>query len=149
MITQSNIYWITRLDELRKFLGGLGDRSCFMVAIILVVTVVLVLVSTLAGNGNYEMFSGMSDEKFEKLQQRMRTIAKRGLWIALIFFMLVHVCSIAKALTPSSKEMAAIMVIPRVANSESIQNMGQEIVDLAQEWLHELHPKKSQKEERP
>ena len=50
--------------------------------------------------------------------------------------------SSVSALIPSSKEMAAIVVIPKVANSQPVQDIGQGIVDLAKDWMIELAPKK-------
>lgn len=50
-------------------------------------------------------------------------------------------CSFGLVLTPTTNEMAAIMIIPKIANNEDIQGVGSEIVSLAKDWLKELHPK--------
>lgn len=44
--------------------------------------------------------------------------------------------------TPSTKQMAAILIVPRVVNSEKVQIVGNKLYDLAVEWMGELKPKK-------
>lgn len=46
---------------------------------------------------------------------------------------------------PSTKQMAAIMVVPKLANSEKVQTVGNQLYDLAVEWMEELRPKKERK----
>lgn len=41
---------------------------------------------------------------------------------------------------PTTKEAAAIIVLPAVANSEEFQGLGADLVDLAREWVKELKP---------
>jgi len=43
---------------------------------------------------------------------------------------------------PTTKQMAAIMIVPRLANSERVQNIGNKVYDLAVEWMEELKPTK-------
>jgi len=43
---------------------------------------------------------------------------------------------------PTTKQMAAIIVVPKIVNNEKVQNVGNKIYDLAVEWMDELHPKK-------
>lgn len=44
--------------------------------------------------------------------------------------------------TPSTKQMAAIIIVPRIANSEKVQTVGNHLYDLAVEWMNELRPNK-------
>ena len=46
---------------------------------------------------------------------------------------------------PTAKEFAAMIVVPRVANSESLQDIGTGIVGLAKAWLEELKTSKESK----
>ena len=46
------------------------------------------------------------------------------------------------AFTPSTKKMAAIMIVPKIVNNEKVQTMGNKIYDLAVEWMDELKPNK-------
>jgi hypothetical protein len=49
---------------------------------------------------------------------------------------------LALAFIPSTKQMAAIMIVPRLANSEKVQTIGNKVYDLAVEWMEELKPTK-------
>lgn len=51
-------------------------------------------------------------------------------------------CGLALAFVPTTKEMCAILVIPKIANSQEVQGLGSEVVTLAREWLNELRPAK-------
>lgn len=46
---------------------------------------------------------------------------------------------------PSTKQMAAIIVVPKLANSEKVQTVGNQLYDLAVEWMEELRPKKEKR----
>lgn len=47
-------------------------------------------------------------------------------------------------LTPSTKDACAIYLIPKIANNESVQEIGGDVQTLAHEWLEELRPKKAE-----
>lgn len=47
---------------------------------------------------------------------------------------------------PSTKQMAAIMIVPRLANSEKVQIIGNRAYDLAVEWMKELKTNKKEGE---
>ena len=49
--------------------------------------------------------------------------------------LVVAVATLGAVLTPTSKQMAAIIVLPEIANSETVQIEAREIYDLAKEWL--------------
>lgn len=44
---------------------------------------------------------------------------------------------------PNTKQMAAIMIVPKIVNSEKVQTIGNRVYDIAVEWMNELKtPKK-------
>ena len=47
---------------------------------------------------------------------------------------------------PSTKQMAAIIVVPRIANSEKVASVGNRLYDLAVERMDELRPRKARSE---
>lgn len=55
--------------------------------------------------------------------------------VMLLFFMAVA------TFTPSTKTMAAILVVPKIVNSEKFQTAGNKLYELAVEWMDELRPK--------
>ena len=44
---------------------------------------------------------------------------------------------------PTSKQMAIIYVVPKVANGQMVQKIPQKILLLSEEWFEELRPKKN------
>lgn len=47
-------------------------------------------------------------------------------------------------LTPTTKQACAIYLIPKIANNESVQEVGGDLKALAREWLEELRPASKQ-----
>lgn len=45
---------------------------------------------------------------------------------------------------PTTKQMAAILIIPKIANSEKVEMIGNGLYDLAVEWMNELKPSKKE-----
>ena len=145
MITPSMIYWMTRCDSIRAFF-----LNNFGIGVVLFLSLVVMLVSFIigrfAGNGSYEIFSGMSDDEYLKHKATFQKISRRSLYLNLFLLTLVFTFNLVGSFVPTTKEMCAIAVIPRIANSESVQDIGQGIVDLAKDWLKELRPNKGDKE---
>lgn len=142
MITPSTVYWITRLDEVRDFVNRLGFMPCMIVMFGTVAAIVLFVLSVATGNGYCEVFEGKSDDALAAIHETMKRISKTLLKIVLVCILIVSSLHAIVAFTPTTKEMAAIIVIPKIANSESVQQLGDGIVDLAKQWLKELAPKK-------
>ena len=49
------------------------------------------------------------------------------------------------AFAPSSKTLAAMYIVPAIANNEKVQDVGNRLYDLAVEWMDELKPAKKEK----
>ena len=131
-ITPSTIYWLTRLDEFGILLG------------IVFVCIVAVSLANIIG-GFIAMDAVSTDQLYnhpERLEEDKHNIKVR--------FRRAVKCSLAALLVgvvnsfiPSTKQAAAIIVIPKIANSEIVAEMGdtaKELVGLAKSWLIELKP---------
>ena len=119
MITMNQMYWLTRLDHLSD---------------VLTVTCVLLVLSTIgiliAGGIMQDCsFSGETNERGRKFVGKTPFMAA-----AFVVTLLLN------ALIPTTKEMAAIIVIPSVLNNEKVQTVGNKLYDLAAEWMDELRP---------
>lgn len=126
MITKSFIYWFTRLDHLHIFCNGLSSICC-----------VLLFISLIAVSFTWFIKTISIDENNAKLFSSIFNSMKKAL-VAICIACFSFNCLIA--FLPTTKEMAAIYVIPKIANNESLQSIGSEMMDLAKEWLKELHP---------
>ena len=121
MITPTQMYLITRLDSI---------HLVFAVAII----PAMLLAGLAAVIGLVKYVNDYDDEEHD--------FGARLLRRALRVFAICVVASIFEALIPTTKEMAAITVVPRIANNERLQEAGNRLFDLATAWMEELAPKK-------
>ena len=117
MISEQDIYWLTRMDELKSL------------------TSLLAFASAMATLSIFMIFGFAFTE--------ISTKAKYLLFGAFSFF--VGLCvflTSAYHFIPTTKEMAAIKVIPMIANNKELKGLGEDVVVLAKEWVQELKPKK-------
>ena len=114
-ITPALVYWITRIEDF-KFLG-------------IVVGTIGVFIGTF-------LFLPMNDDCFDKSEKAVMRKAQKLLLLAGTIGFLLAV------FLPTQKEMAAIIVIPRIANSETVEQRGDGVKTLALEWMEELRPNK-------
>lgn len=73
------------------------------------------------------------------IEELFPSIAKRVLVVAVTLLL-------ALTFIPDTKQMAAIMIMPKIANSEKVQTVGNKIYDFAVEWMEELKPNKKESE---
>jgi hypothetical protein len=145
MITTTQMYWLTRCDPLKEFLASIDHCCAGLVGVCVAAAMLLTGVALFAGNGQYEMFHRMDDEAFNKLKGTMRKWAMRFGAASVALWLVGAIASVAAALTPTTKEMAAIMVIPKVANSKVVSDISgaaSEMIVIARDWLKELAPVK-------
>lgn len=131
-ITPSMIYWLTRLDEF-----------CFLFSIVFVCIVIIALVNVIGG------FIAIDSANTDQLYNRKERLAEDKYNIKVRFGRAVKLALVAlligvvNSFIPSTKQAAAIIVIPKIANSEIVAEMGdtaKELVGLAKAWLVELKP---------
>lgn len=127
MITGSEIYWITRLDSLKGILEAVGVILCIVGGIGFIMSTII-------------YFLAKSDDEKEIMQGCGSAIRWAILVISISF-----VFSLAWAFTPTTKEMCVIKVIPVIANNKGVQELPNKVVELANEWMEELKPKKEKK----
>ena len=109
MIDGWTLYWITRLDGLNILLQIFGG-----------VAVAVIFVSII--------FGGMCHAEEGKWPR----IASWGSGIGGLLAMLV---AMACVLVPTTKEAAVILVVPAIANNETVQGEAGELYQLAKHWL--------------
>ena len=144
MITPSTIYWLTRLDSIHHSLDCIIGLLIFVSILATAISVVLFLMSHFTGNKAFDVFDGKSDEELNDIHKAMRKWSRNAIKGVIIELASTFLLQLSLAFLPTAKEMAAIIVVPRIANSESIQQLGDGIVNLAQEWMKELAPKKGE-----
>ena len=128
MMTGREIYWFTRLDPIRGLTGVTAVIGLFLSFLMFLL---------------YPAFYDIFEYDEEKRKKSLALTTR----LQIAVFSTTVLCAFAHALTPTTKEMAAIKVIPMIANSESMQKLGDvgnNMLDLANEWLRELKPKKDE-----
>lgn len=134
IITGWQIYWLTRCDEIKALLEPGFGRGLFWF-----VSTIALLISTISGAAT----EGSPETSEEYAIFRIATAAKHILKPAcIVFSAFILLGATISAIIPTTKEMAAIVVIPKVANSQPVQDIGQGIVDIAKDWMIELAQKK-------
>jgi hypothetical protein len=140
MITHSALYWITRLDPLKSMFCGFSISFG-------IIGIALVIIGVIFKAIYLDKMAGEPEEVADKLNEKYVT---RHAWmfrngVKAVIGMFVLIC--INTLTPTMKEMAVIVVIPKVANSQPVHDIGEGIVNLAKDWMNELSPKSANKEE--
>ena len=121
MITSGQMYWLTRLDPLLALLLTLGILSIVAIALLGIVG---------AAMRDLDSPKSVIHAQGIQLHRKIPGVIILGVVIFTV-----------RAFVPSTKEMAAILVIPQIANSEKVQAVGGKLFDLAVEWMDELKPK--------
>ena len=119
VITESAMYWITRLDYIHSFLltfGGVGFVISQIVAAILVV---------------------VREDHYADAKTYYKR-AKQFVLLSIFFLLLI----VGGLFTPTTKECAAIKLVPIIVNDESVQQLPEKVVELANNWIDELKPEK-------
>ena len=121
IITPMQMYWLTRLTPLGRGLE-------FIIVLLFIVAGVHFVAGCV-----------MQDDTFEDCTHETGTkLIKRSPLLAAMAIVLL----IVNCLLPTTREMAAILIVPRIANSEKVQTAGNHLYDLAVEWMEELRPTK-------
>lgn len=132
MITPTTMYWLSRLDGI---VCGLS--------VICAITIVLSIVFAFAGcvlRSIEKEYSWQTQESVDAAHATGRRL--HGYATKLIVMSCAFV--LTTVLIPTTKEMAAILIVPKVANSEKVQEIGGRLYDLATEWMEELRPAKKE-----
>ena len=126
VITTTQMYWITRLSPL-------GDCLDFIICLLFILAAVFLVAGGI-----------MQDSCFNEDSNKrgIRLIKTSPLWAVA-----ATVLMIANCLLPTTKEMAAILIVPRIVNNEKVQTVGNHLYDLAVEWMDELRPAKGDAEQ--
>lgn len=121
MITAGFMYWLTRLDDIREIMMVIGIAGAILTPFM------------------FMMFLGPFFDDMENgaaLRRRLLTV------FVPLFAAVTALVAVGRAFVPSTKDMAAIVVVPRIANSETTKELGEGVVELAKQWIEELKPSK-------
>ena len=130
-MTPSTIYWITRFDRFASFLGGIGS-ICVLLGFIALIGLVF---SFCVREANREF--GEDDRDFKSSSIAFRIAMK----FLVGFGSVGVVSSLLLTFVPTTKELVAMQVVPRLASQENVQKMEgitTDMLDIASKWLKEV-----------
>jgi TRAP-type C4-dicarboxylate transport system permease large subunit len=122
MITASEMYWLTRLDSFHEFTSGIG----ILLSVLFGIASVIVW-------GIYGVSSSYPEESRNHDMTEAVTVTRRLRWPLLIVFILGLTLKLGSMFIPTTKEYAAIKVIPMLANDKVKEDFG-ELYELTVEW---------------
>ena len=132
-MTETMIYWITRLDSIRGFCFGIQTFAVLFTILGVIVAIVALCISVTAEE------EGSDDDA-----RIASSICKFACKVWIPAFCIAMVCSLARTFTPTTKEMIAIKVIPQMAsvdNVEKIKDVSKDMLDITAEWLKDMRKK--------
>lgn len=136
-ITPWDVYWVTRLS----YVSG----TLFFVTLILFLVSLALLVLGFCWRATVKEYSWETDES---VKQKIELGEKIHSILCKIVAPITLGMALLTTLVPCSHEAAAIIIIPKIANSEKVEKVGNAIYDLAVQWMDELKPRKAKKNER-
>lgn len=144
VITSGQIYWLTRCDAIRQALECNGGFIAFAVLGLFITCLFTVVMCCIRdGVVKYEKKGEAYESEAMEAKAQLALVSgvrKIGIALFCVFLPLWLGSRLLHPFIPTTKELAAIVVIPKIANSESVQGIGQSIVDLAKDWMAELRP---------
>ena len=132
-MTESMIYWITRLDGIRGF--------CFGIQTFAVLFTILGIIAAIVATSISVAFEEDGSDDDARIANGICKIACK-VWIPA--FCIAIACSLARTFTPTTKEMIAIKVIPQIAsteNVEKIKDISKDMLDITADWLKDMRKK--------
>ena len=132
-MTESMIYWITRLDGIRGFCFGIQTFAVLFAILGIIAAIVALCISVTAEE------EGSDDDA-----RIANSIYKFACKVWIPAFCIAMACSLARTFTPTTKEMIAIKVIPQITNVdnvEKIKDVSKDMLDITAEWLKDMRKK--------
>lgn len=118
-MTESTVYWVVMMDNISMAIT-------LMFGLFILATLLTAFVAgSLADEGDIESALYMT--------------YAFGCCLVLSIFCLAGI-----AFVPNTKQAAAIYVLPRVVNNEQLQQLPNKLLELSNEWLDELKPRKEE-----
>lgn len=130
VITETEMYWLTRLDYLHTIALAVGISITTLSGIWLIV-------SSICHTINISESANGRKASIEQLP-----VSRKSVRWSIPCFLLSWGLIIGACFIPTTKEMCAIKAIPMIVNNKQVQELPSNALELANEWLDELRPSK-------
>lgn len=126
-LSNLDIYWFTRLEEVKSLLTFDIAKLLFIGAI---ASLLICVLTNLSENSKGEVILDTT---------KALTMAKRSVKYLILYLCIPTILTIAAVFIPTQKEMAAIIMIPAIVNNEALQKVPDNVLNLLnaklEEWL--------------
>ena len=132
-MTESMVYWITRLDGIRGFCFGIQTFAVLFAILGIIAAIVALCISVTAEE------EGSDDDA-----RIANSICKFACKVWIPAFCIAMACSLARTFTPTPQELLAIKVIPQITNVdnvEKIKDVSKDMLDVTVDWLKDMRKK--------
>ena len=132
-MTESMIYWITRLDGIHGFCYGIQTIAVVFAIVGITAAIISVCIKITSEA------EGSDDDA--RIASSIFKIACK-VWIPT--FCIAMACSLARTFTPTTKEMIAIKVTPQIASTETVEkikDISKDMLDITADWLKDMRKK--------
>ena len=126
-MTTLQMYLLLKLDTLKSFVDFFGWFGGICLVVLTIFYMVLKTYVIVDSNKDREDY-----EESITVMNMVKPFLK--LWYLCAFLIILSIS------VPTTKQMAAIIIVPKVVNNEQVQEIPNKILDLATEWLEELKP---------
>jgi hypothetical protein len=134
MITESNIYWFTRLDKLIHFV----DTLRVMLTVLSVLAIVGMIISYILMKAN-EQYN--CDDHVDRDYTTAKSIFGVFRFPAICLVIWAFICNCMLVFIPTQKEYAAMYVIPKIASEENmtkLKSISTDMFDAACTWVKSI-----------
>ena len=140
-MTESTMYWLTRLDAVNNLLHSLSLLAFVTLFITFATYVITGLIKGCSARWNH-------DDHVDPDWQAANNCQKTARPVMIYALILTVAISLVRVFIPTTREMAAIKVVPVIASPENCQKLkaiNNDILNDAAEWLKDLKENKKEK----
>ena len=136
-----NLYWLLKLDDVRNVL----ENIAIPLIVFGIVGIILFVVSSFLER----YYNTIEKCRFPSIESIENYRAVGNVWLKAKSIGKIFMCvllplgtmfGLTQSFLPSTKQMAVIIVVPKIINSQGVQELPKRIVGLCNEWLEELRP---------
>ena len=134
MITESNIYWFTRLNKLIHFIDTFGNILIFTS----VVAIIAMIASYILMKANEQW---NRDDHIDNDYATAKSIFSVLRFPAICLVIWAIICNFTLVFIPTQKEYAAMYVIPKIAseqNMDKLKTISTDMFDAACAWVKSI-----------
>lgn len=125
-MTSWQIYWIAKLDDI-------GNMFYVVATISAIASIIIAIAWAVHVSDSYD-----DEDRNCRKAQSLKKYFLKLIWLPIICFLIA-------SLMPNTKQMAAIILLPKISNSlaanEELKKLPTNLLDLANKWIEELKPK--------